>query len=50
MGAIAKISHLPILSAREDVELVGCMANTPKVPDRRRGVMPLARLWIRLRI
>lgn len=26
VGAIAQISHLPILSAREDVELVGCMA------------------------
>lgn len=27
VGAIAQISHLPILAAREDVELVGCMAN-----------------------
>lgn len=26
VGAIAQISHLPILTAREDVELVGCMA------------------------
>ena len=26
VGSIAQISHLPILSAREDVELVGCMA------------------------
>ncbi len=30
VGAIAKISHLPILSAREDVELVGCMAKHPQ--------------------
>ncbi len=30
VGAIAKISHLPILSAREDVELVGCMAKHPE--------------------
>lgn len=27
VGSIAQISHLPILSAREDVQLVGCMAN-----------------------
>lgn len=30
VGAIAKISHLPILSAREDVELAGCMAKHPQ--------------------
>lgn len=34
VGAIAQISHLPILSAREDVELVGCMAKHPESAQR----------------
>lgn len=34
VGAIAQISHLPILSAREDVELVGCMAKHMESAER----------------